>query len=316
MLIALFSLGFAAALIVLVMTSSTILVKVRRIARGFGISEIAITLLGLSILASLPEFFVSIFAAIRDSSDVSLGVVIGSNLFTLLVVLGLAAMIRPFHVKMVIEERDGTWMLLGSCILLVLAPAGINRWQGIILVLLYLPYIYSVYRKEKDRLSQEKQPKHNPKFRRSTELLKLIALVAVMLGSAELVVRSGLKLATLLHTPEIIISLILIGIGASIPETAIGVLSALKRKTDITLGDVYGTNIFTVFFILGVSAIISPISVTSDVLTFILPYFILSTIILQLFFTTGHRVGRIEGVTLILLYVYFVLAEFNFLPKP
>jgi cation:H+ antiporter len=306
---------FFVSLIILWKSSNQVLVRVKSIARGFGVSEIAVTLLALSVLASFPEFLVSVLAAINQTSDVSLGTVIGSNIFTLLVVLGLAALIRPFHVRMVIEERDSVWMLLSSSIILIFVPNGISRMEGAVLIILYIPYIYSVYRREKKNVS--KIPgRTDKKLKKWKEVLILFGITVIMLASAEGVLRSGLSLADKIHVPELVVGLVLIGIGASIPETAIGISSALKKKTDITLGDVYGTNIFTCLFILGICAIIQPIPVTAQIQSFTLPFFIFSTIILQLFFSTGHRVGRIEGAVLILIYAYFALATLNQLPKP
>jgi cation:H+ antiporter len=302
-------------LIILWQSSNQILIRVKRIARAFSVSEIAVTLLALSVLASLPEFLVSALAALKHTSDVSLGTVVGSNIFTLLVVLGLAAIIRPFHVKMVIEERDSVWMLLSSAVILILVPDGISKWEGIILVILYFPYIYSVYSRER-RKRKKSSTQTRGKLKKWKEMFILICAAIIMLVSAEVVLRSGLKLAFIVHIPKFVMGLVLMGIGASIPETAIGILSALKKKTDITLGDVYGTNIFTCLFILGVCAIIQPIPTSALVQTFILPFFIFSTIILQLFFSTGHKVGRMEGILLIIIYLYFAMASFNLLPKP
>ena len=306
---------FAIFIIILWQSSNQVIVRVKRIARTFGLTEIAVTLLALSVLASLPEFLVSASAALKHSSDVSLGTVIGSNIFTLLVVLGLAAAIRPFHVKMVIEERDSVWMLLSSAVILIFVPGGISRWQGVFLALLYIPYLYSVYLREK-----KKSPKTSTltggKLKKGKEVFILVGITFIMLASAEVVLRSVLKLSAIVHVPQLIMSLVLIGIGTSIPETAIGISSALKKKADITLGDVYGTNIFTCLFILGVCAIIQPIPASTQVQTFILPFFIFSTIILQLFFATGHKVGRLEGAFLIALYLYFALATLNLLPRP
>lgn len=306
---------FAVFLIILWQSSNQVLVRVKRIARAFGISEIAVTLLGLSVLASLPEFLVSARAALKHTSDVSLGTVVGSNIFTLLVVLGVAAIIKPFHVKMVIEERDSVWMLLSSAVILIFVPDGISKWEGIFLVILYFPYIYSVYlieRRKRTKVSAQRRRK----LKKGKEVFILVCITFIMLISAEVVLRSGLKLSEIVHIPKLVMGLVLIGIGASIPETAIGISSALKKKTDITLGDVYGTNIFTCLFILGVCAIIHPIPPSVQVQTFILPFFIFSTIILQLFFSTSHKVGRLEGVLLIIIYIYFVLATLNLLPKP
>jgi len=302
-------------LIILWQSSNQVLVRVKRIARAFGVSEIAVALLVLSVLASLPEFLVSALAAIKNTSDVSLGTVIGSNIFTLLVVLGLAAIIRPFHVKMVIEERDSVWMLLSSAVILILIPGGISRWEGIILMILYFPYLYSVFLRERGE-RKKASARTGIKLKKGREVLILIGVTFIMLVSAEVVLRSGLKLSDIIHVPKLVMGLVLIGIGASIPETAIGISSALKKKTDITLGDVYGTNIFTCLFILGACAIIQPIPASAQVQTFILPFFIFSTIILQLFFSTGHKVGRAEGALLIIIYLYFALATLNILPKP
>ncbi len=303
------------SLIILWQSSNQVLIRVKRNARAFGVSEIAVTLLALSVLASLPEFLISVLAALKKTSDISLGTVVGSNIFTLLVVLGLAAIIRPFHVKMVIEERDSVWMLLSSAVILIFVPDGISRWEGIILVILYFPYIYSVYSRER-RDRKKASARTRGKLKKWKEMFVLAGVAFIMLASAEVVLRSGLKLAVIVHIPKLIMGLILIGIGASIPETAIGIMSALKKKTDITLGDVYGTNIFTCLFILGVCAIIHPIPTSAQVQTFILPFFIFSTIILQLFFSTGHKIGRVEGIILIVIYLYFALATLNLLPKP
>jgi cation:H+ antiporter len=303
------------SLIILWQSSNQVLIRVKRIARAFGVSEIAVTLLALSVLASLPEFLVSTLAALRHTSDISLGTVVGSNIFTLLVVLGLAAIIRPFHVKMVIEERDSVWMLLSSAVILIFVPGGISRWEGIVMIILYFPYIYSVYSKEKRERKQD-SARTRGKLKKWNEMFILVCFAFIMLASADVVLRSGLKLAVLVHIPKLVMGLVLIGIGASIPETAIGVSSALKKKTDITLGDVYGTNIFTCLFILGVCAIIHPIPASAQVQTFILPFFIFSTIILQLFFSTGHKVGRMEGILLIIIYLYFAMATLNPLLKP
>lgn len=306
---------FLGFVIILWLSSNRVLVGVKRIARAFGVSEIAITLLVLSVFASLPEFLISALAALNRNSDVSLGTVVGSNIFTLLVVLGLAAIIRPFHVKMVIEERDSVWMLLSSAIILIFVPGGISRLEGVLLLLLYFPYIVSVYLNEKKKRTSFSEGTRK-KSKKWKEIFTLIGTISIMLVSAEIVLRSGLKVAAIVHVPTLVMGLILMGIGTSIPETAIGISSALKKKTDITLGDVYGTNIFTCLFILGVCSIIQPIPESADVQAFILPFFIFSTIILQLFFSTHHKVGRLEGIILIVIYSYFALATLNILPKP
>ena len=225
---------FLVSVVILWQSSNRALVGIKRFARAVGMSEIAVTLMVMSILASLPEFLISAFAAISHSSDISLGTVVGSNIFTLLVVLGLAAVIRPFRVKMVIEERDSVWMLLSSAVILIFIPDGISRLEGSLMLILYVPYMFSVYQSEKTKRKGDSLKKgvHSKGWK---EGLILAAVTLLMLASAQIVLRSGLKLADRLHLPALMMGLLLMGIGTSIPETAIGISAALKKKTDITL---------------------------------------------------------------------------------
>jgi len=302
---------FAVYIALVVKSSDSLLENVRAIAKSMGLSELLITLLGISILASLPEFFISLLAALNRSSEISLGTVVGSNIFTLLFVLGLSALLHPFKARRVIERRDSTWMILSASVLLVFANHGISRLEGLAMAMLYLPYIYSVYLDERKALKASKKV-----LTRETEkkALWILLFMAVLLISAEGVVRTGMRIAAELKLPVEIVALILVGIGSSLPETVIGVSSALKKHMDVTLGDVYGTNIFTALFIIGVSAIVHPIPIRSADLEFVLPFFIFSSIILQLFMVTRKNVTRFEGLALILLYAYFVAAQLKLVP--
>jgi len=305
----------AVSLFVLLQSAKQILRRVKKVSSAIGLSEIAVTLLVLSILASLPEFMVSVLAAWKGNSDVSLGTVIGSNIFTLLVVLGLAAVIRPFRVKKVVEERDSVWMILSGAVILIFIPEGISRWEGLFLVILYIPYIYSVYLSERKK-TKKTSAETKRGIQKLREISLLLLLTLLMLFSAHFVLESGMKVAAFMHIPTFLMGLILMGIGTSIPETTIGITSALKKKADITLGDVYGTNIFTCLFILGISAVIHPIPSSNIVISFVLPFFIFSAVILQLLFSVSHRIGKVEGFLLIGTYLYFILANIDVLPKP
>ena len=199
---------FLVSIIILWQSSNRVLSGVKRIARSFGVSEIAVTLLVLSILASLLEFLISAMSALNNTSDVSLGTVVGSNIFTLLVVLGLAAIIRPFHVKMVIEERDSVWMLLSSAVILIFIPGGISRLEGGFMLLLYLPYIFSVYKSETRKKSGAAvRARKNPK--KWKEAFILVCVTLIMLASAQIVLQSGLRLSGRFNIPALVMGLVL-----------------------------------------------------------------------------------------------------------
>ncbi len=304
-------LSFVTGLSILLYFANFIIKRLKKSARIFLISPLTLTLLGISVLASFPELFISLIAAIGKHSDVSLGIIIGSNLFTLLFILGIIAVVHPFHVRMVIEERDSTWMLLAGTLLLLFARNGISRVEGGVLMLSYAPYIYSVYSAEKKKKIEKYKKTKNGKLK---EIIILVGSVGVMVLGGEMVVKGGTNIAKVLKVSPFVMGVIMLGIGSSIPETTIGITAALKKKIDVTLGDVYGTNIFTLLFILGLSAFIEPIPVTQHIIYFTIPYFIFATIILQFFMTTGHRIGRIEGIFLLLLYTYFLLVELNVIP--
>lgn len=231
-------------------------------------------LVGLTIVAigtSAPEAAVSISAGFSGSSAISVGNIIGSNLFNLLVVVGLTALICPPKVERAILNRDLWWSIGGALLLLLfLYDHGIARWEGGILLagaVFYLGWIVrsALRARRTDRLSDlgsegDAAEAAEPKMSILRSILYvLFGLTAVILGG-NLVVDSASAIAVSLGMDETLVGLTVVAIGTSLPELVTSIVAAAKKDSGLALGNVMGSNILNVFFILGMSSLIRPIT--------------------------------------------------------
>jgi cation:H+ antiporter len=306
--------GLVAGFALLWLSADVVTRKISPIARFFGVQELVVTILGISILSSMPEFFVSFISNLKGHPDTSIGNIIGSNFVTLTFVTSICGMVSPMIVKKEIKERESTWMILSSSIILILAIDGkLSRIDGIILVLLYIPYILSViFEARRNSSSDESGSESRVKDRFILLHIGIccLAIVGIIVG-AELAVQAGTVIGRRAHIPEATLGLIILACGTSLPEMAISLTAIIKKKADVTISEIYASNIFTAMFVLGVICIISPMQ-TSDpvIINFSLPFLILSGVTLQIFITTGSRFIRLEAIVVFALYCYFILGLF------
>ncbi len=224
--------------------------------------------IGLTVVAygtSMPELVVSVKAALAHQGDVSIGNVIGSNIFNIAVILGLSALIYPLKVKVQVIRYDAPIALFASILFLFFFRDNvIGRWEGAFFVFLILLYtVANLYFSRKagrqaaeefaDTLGVAPLPK--PALEAALILLGLAALV---LG-ADLLVKGAVGTARLLHVSEAVIALTIISAGTSLPELATSTVAALRRESDIAVGNIIGSNIFNLLSILGTAALLSPI---------------------------------------------------------
>lgn len=288
---------FAGGLALLLVSSSRLVALFGRAAMGAGL--LAAVILVMSTLGSLPELGVSLISALSGHGPVALGTILGSNIFTLLVVLGIPALLRPYRIRVVAEERESSWMIFSSALLLLLSVDGrLSRLDGLILIAAYAPYMHLVV--------SARTGGRGGRIRWRV-LLPAPVLVALALLGAEGVVRGGVSMAEALGVPEAVLSLIMFGIGSSLPETAFGIMAARKGETEALLGDVFGTNIFTVLVISGLCALASPIEVSSGV--FIgraIPAMLFASALTHVLIANDRRISRAEGAVMLLSYALFL----------
>lgn len=289
-------------------------------------------IIGLTVVAfgtSLPEAAVSVTSSIKNIDDVSLGNIIGSNIFNLLLILGISALISPVFVDKQIIKRDLPYSILGALLLIVALyllhlngnPA-LVRLEGFILFVFFSFYMFITIRSalkehnlETHIENDEKEENNEPTISKQRAIIYvLLGLAGIVLGGI-LVTDSARKIALALGMSEWLVGLTIVSIGTSLPELVTSVIAAIKKENDIAVGNVVGSNIFNIFFVLGLSSLISPISFPKDVLYDLIFLIVGSLILLAFVFFRKGKLGRIEGGLLTLMYVgyfiYIILRDFQ-----
>lgn len=312
--------GLVLGILLLWFSSNQVIKRITPIARYFGVKELVVTILGVSVLSSLPELTISAFAAAEGQADISLGNVIGSNFVTLTFVTALCALISPIRVNTDIKERESSWMILSTTAILLLAIDGkLTRLDGTILIALYTPYIIAVIRDAIQDSAKKKKTGSDRPAKNSKIALHFIIGIASILGivyGAKTALVSGEAIGRAVGLSAVVLGIVIFAFVASLPELAIALAATFRKKSDITIGEIYASNIFTALFVLGLCALITPLIlfenplIPSVLVKYDIPFLILAGVIIQIFVTTGSRLRRAEALLILALYVYFVLTHF------
>ena len=287
------------------------------IAKFFKIPSIIIGLTIVAFGTSAPEAAVSIIAGINGSNGIAVGNVIGSNMFNLLMVIGISAVIKPIVIQRQIVTKDFPYMLLATLALAVMSydvlfgngsSNVISRNEAIILLLLmgiFLFYtISSALRYRKENISNESE-EEKPKYSIGISILLTIGGLAGIIIGGQLVVDSAEKIALGFGMSETLVGLTIIAVGTSLPELVTSIMAARKGESDIAVGNVVGSNIFNLLFVLPASAVITPMGINSQSLTDMI--ILIGISILTYFFcVTKKKVNRIEGAILAALYAAYL----------
>jgi cation:H+ antiporter len=287
------------------------------LAKFFKIPPIIIGLTIVAFGTSAPEAAVSISAAIKGSESISVGNIVGSNLINISMIIGITAFIFPLKVERATIRKEIPLALLGSIALLILIldkslqnslVSSLSRADGLILLSffsVFLYYIIEVALKSQNNghyLLNETQAINIKKASIQTAL----GLSGIILGGW-LVVENAKSIALSLGMSETLVGLTIVAIGTSLPEMVTSITAALKKESEIALGNIIGSNIFNILFVLGVSATITELVVDAKIL-FDLILMIALTLILLIFSTTHHRkINKIEGLFLTMVYIGYLI---------
>lgn len=282
------------------------------IAKKFHIPEIIIGLTIVSIGTSMPELFVSITSAIDGYSDMALGNVIGSNLSNLLLILGLSALIRPVVFQKETRIYEIPMCLIFTVIFIILCNTSntISRPESIILLALFILFIgYTIYMGKRESQKEILEIKTDESKNNNTIkniLLVIIGIVGLKIGG-DLAVNNAVKVAQYFNLSEKIISLTILAIGTSLPELVTSVTAAIKGNSDIAIGNIIGSNIFNMLLIIGVSAVIKPISFNTSY-NLDLSILFISTLILALFpvIPPKDKMSRMNGLVYVVMYAAYL----------
>ena len=304
------ALFFLAGIGLLGIGTEVVLRRVPRLAAWLRVSPLVVTVLLVAVMTSLPEFCVSLFAALRGQPAAAVGNIVGSNFVTLTFVAGVCALWRPIAVGPTIRARESSWMILSAALLLVLAMDGrISRTDGLVLLLAYYPY----FRGTLDDARQQRQTAPAPAAAGPHPWFDIAVFLAglglIVLGS-DWVVSHGTVLAKRLGMSDILIGVTFYAFGTSLPELAIALGAVLRHHEDVTLGEIYASNIFTGLAVAGVLCLIRPLPVEPLIVQRDLPLLVLAGVLLQMFVTTGARFVRTEAVVMVALFAVFLAAQF------
>ena len=274
-------------------------------------------LIGLTLVAvgsSAPQLTVSLQAALNDTADIAVGSVIGSNIFNILVTLGLSALIIPLRVSRQLVCLDIPLMILASGLVFALAlNKQLDRLDGVVLLGGLLVYLALLLRQS--RHSGHHHPRHD--LPRTSWLHNLVLMLAalLLLGLAgHLLLGAAVTLATELGLSERIIGLTIIAVSTSLPQLATSLIAAFRGQREIAVGNVIGSNVFNLLGVLGLTALVAPapLSVSPNALAFDLPVMLgVAALCLPVFYT-GYRVTRAEGLLFLGLYLAYGLHVVSF----
>ena len=304
--------------LVLLVAGAEVLVKgASRIAFMFGLSPLVI---GLTIVAygtSSPELMVSIQSSLAGQPDIAVGNVVGSNIFNILLILGISALITPLVVAQQLIRLDVPILIGISCLTLMFGLDGkISRVDGGIFVtgaILYTVFLMIQSRKENNTdVTDEYEREYGDSSVRSPKQILINAglifagLILLVLGS-KFLVDSAIAIARSFGVSELVIGLTLVSAGTSLPELATSVVASMRGERDNAVGNVIGSNIFNILAVLGGAALLSPegLSVSQDAIRFDIPVMIAVAVICLPIFITGQLIARWEGLLFLSYYVAY-----------
>ncbi|GBD89514.1 inner membrane protein YrbG [bacterium BMS3Abin04] len=268
------------------------------IAKKFGISELVIGLTVVAIATSLPEFAVTVSAAIKGQAAISVGNVVGSNIFNLGIILGIVAIFGKVKISKILLYRDGSLLMVtGLLLLLFFRNHNLSRIEGILLALTLLIYIITLIKQKNNIELDEEIPEGNFK---SVDILKLIFGVAVIILSANYLVEAASDIARAFGISEWTIGITIVAAGTSMPEFATSIVALIKGRNDISIGNLIGSDLFNLLGVLGTASIIRPLSLTSNEYIGLI-LLAVSYVFLLIMMRTGWKISRFEGIILILL---------------
>lgn len=291
------------------------------IARRFSIPELVIGLTIVAFGTSLPEFVVSLFASINHSPDLSVGNIVGSNIFNTLMILGCTAMVTPIVVGRSSVWRDIPFNLLITIVFVALIldsltdasqPNLLSRTDGLVLLAFFVFFMYNMLSRARhksaasaDEGSGDASSAEAPASVGKLVLFVLLGLVGLIVGG-EIFVRGARSIATELGVSEAVIGLTIVACGTSLPELATSIMAARKGSSGIAVGNVVGSNVFNVLWILGACSVVTPLPAMG--LTMVdYATLVVSMVLFWLFARTGYRIARWQGFFLFAVFVAYMV---------
>ncbi len=286
------------------------------VAKKFGISALVIGLTIVAFGTSMPELIVNIFASIQGNTDIAIGNILGSNTANILLILGISSLIYPLAVKKGTTWKEIPFSFLAVIVLAIMANdmffdkanySAITRIDGFILLSFFVIFMYYIFgiSKTSANETQEQEPKIYSSLK--STLMIILGLIGLTLGG-KWIVDGAVAFASSFGVSQALIGLTIVAVGTSLPELATSAVAAYKKNVDIAVGNVVGSNIFNIFWILGVSAIIKPLPFSNTLMIDVFMTVFATTILFAfLFIGKKHILERWQGVCFIVFYIIYII---------
>lgn len=313
---------FFIALFLLWLGAETVTRAAIKIAKSLALSEGFIGLTIVAIGTSFPEIIIAVTGAIRqlngiDSSQIVIGNVIGSSMANLALILGIVGLLQVIKLRKTELLLDMLMLVMSTTIFYFLGQDGIiNQQDGILLILFYLIYLLFLNRQnlKKQSLLCKKNKKIKTKKIQKINYLSFFQLIlglVILFKASQMVLSHGVLIAEMLGVNEMLVGILLVGLGSSLPELMVSITAMRKGSSALSLNNLIGSNILNVFLALGVSGTITSWEINRQLVLFDVPYLLFTTIIAVLFLLSKNKFERKESILMIALYVIYIILKLS-----
>lgn len=308
--------------IALLLGGGTLLVRgASGVAANAGVSPMIVGLTVVAYGTSAPELVVNVFGALRDETQISFGNVVGSNVANLGLILGITALILPIAIEGRLVRRELPLLLLGTAVLLVLVLDGplragkdmIDRSDALVLLLLFSAFVYMT-------VDQIMRTRHDPLLVGAGQIgmasergnggtrnwVEALFGIAALAAGGQLTVDNGAELADALGWEKVLVGIVVVAIGTSLPELVTSMVAAVRREPDLCVGNLVGSNIFNGLLVLPISALLRPIDVPPGGVVDVMASFLVAAVLIPIFIMGRSRLGRPVGSLLVLAYLGYI----------
>jgi cation:H+ antiporter len=281
----------------------------KNLSLKFGVRPLIVALTVVAFGTSAPELFVSLVSAAKGSPEMAVGNVVGSNIANIALVLGVAGILKPVHVQKESLKFDFPLMIFVSILLFIFSLDGeISRLNGFFLLLIFFSYIiFCIFTSQNTESKSMEKPSKSKLF----YLTKTVIGTAAIILGANLLVKGGLFWAREFNISEIVIGLTLFAVGTSLPELATSTVAILKNESDISLGNIIGSNIQNISLILAAIAVLSPLKIPAISIKTDFPIMIIYSLFIFLVLLVRKKFGRINGILILISYFFYVYYLYN-----
>ncbi len=279
------------------------------IARILGVKPLIVGLTIVAFGTSMPEFMVSVFGVLKGVSDISVGNIIGSNIANIGLILGTAGLITPIAVNFKHIGKQLIILLAASIIFCVVAYNGITQFEGWIFILFIILYVIYLIRSPKADKNLEDIPEADNSIIRN--ILYTIAGIILLVLASRGMIDSASVIAHHFGVTEMVIGMTIVAIGTSLPELAASVMAAAKHESDISIGNVIGSNIFNMFFVGGGAATMRGLDIDVSIYHFEVPFMLLFTLLLFPIIFISKGIKRKHALLLLVLYILFIVLSYT-----